>query len=98
MTHTHATRTVAGMSAPDTIPPLRESVDELADRLERICASTATLRNLSAEIRHGIPPATLVTLTEQLEHDLTLATRQLELVHDRAALELSSIRDTPASP
>lgn len=97
MPHTRATRTVTDMSAPHAFPPLRESVDELAARLESICATIATLRNLSTEIRHGIPPAALVTLAEQLERDLTLATRQLELVHDRAVLELSSIRDAPAS-
>ena len=79
-------------------PTLRESVDELSERLARIGAAASTLRRLGPQIRHGIPPTELVKLTESLERDLLLASTQLELVHDRAVLELSSLRDSPRSP
>jgi hypothetical protein len=85
------------MSTHPATPALRQSVDELGDRLARIGAAATTLRKLASQIRHGIPPASLVTLTEQLELDLTLAARQLDLVHERAVLELSSLRDAPRS-
>jgi hypothetical protein len=74
---------------------LRESVDELTQRLARIGAAASMLRSLSPQIRHGIPPAALVEVTEDLERDLVLAATQLELVHERAVLELSSLRDVP---
>jgi hypothetical protein len=76
-------------------PTLRESVDELGARLARIGAATSTLRNLAPQIRHGIPPSTLLTTTEALERDLALASHQVEVVHDRARLELSSLVDSP---
>ena len=85
MSHHHAT------------PTLRESVDELGERLARIGAAASTLRNLAPQIRHGIPPSTLLTLTETLERDLALASHQVEVVHDRARLELSSVVDSPRS-
>jgi hypothetical protein len=76
-------------------PSLRESVDELTARLARIGAAATTLRSLAPQIRHGIPPVALVRLTEDLERDLTLATGQLDLVHERAVLELESLHDRP---
>jgi len=85
------------MTTEPSSPTLRESVDELSRRLARIGAAASMLRSLSPQIRHGIPPAALVDLTERLERDLVLAAAQLGLVHDRAALELSSLRDTPRS-
>ena len=90
-------RSVDDMSIQHDAPTLRESVEELEARLARVGAAATTLRNLAPQIRHGIPPSTLVTLTEQLERDLVLASNQLELVHDRAVLELSSLRDVPGS-
>jgi hypothetical protein len=68
---------------------LRESVDELGERLARICASAATLRNLSADIRQGVPPSALIALATALDRDLTLASRELDAVHTRAVLELA---------
>jgi hypothetical protein len=78
-------------------PSLRESVDELAARLARIGAAATTLRSLTLQIRHGIPPVALVRLTEDLERDLALASSQLDVVHDRAQLELESLQDRPRS-
>jgi hypothetical protein len=86
------------MTSEPPSPTLRENVDELGLRLARIGAAASMLRSLAAQIRHGIPPAELVRLTEALERDLVLASAQLELVHERAALELSSLRDTPTAP
>lgn len=85
------------MSTQPATPSLRESVDDLGDRLARIGAAASTLRNLSTQIRHGIPPSTLLTLIEVLGRDLALASHQLDVVHERAVLELSSVRDTPRS-
>ena len=86
------------MTTSQNIPTLREGVDELGERLARIGAAAATLRNLAPDIRRGIPPFSLVELTENLERDLMLASRELADVHDRAVLELSSLRDTPSAP
>jgi hypothetical protein len=76
---------------------LRDSVDELTSRLDRIGAAATTLRSLALQIRHDIPPRALVRLTEDLERDLTLTSSQLEIVHDRAVLELASLQDRPRS-
>jgi hypothetical protein len=76
---------------------LRDSVDELGARLARVGAAATTLRSLAPQIRHGIPPVALVKLAEDLERDLTLAASQLEIVHERAVLELHSLRDRPGS-
>jgi hypothetical protein len=78
-------------------PNLRESVDELADRLARIGAAAGTLRSLAPQIQHGVPPVAIVRLAEELERDLTLACRELEIVHERAVLELDSLQDRPRS-
>jgi hypothetical protein len=85
------------MSTPPTTPTLRESVDDLGDRLMRIGAAASTLRHLSAQIRHGVPPSPLLTLLEVLERDITLASHQLDVVYERAAHELASLRDDPRS-
>ena len=85
------------MTTSPSEPTLRESVDELGVRLGRIGAATATLRHLAPDIRHGIPPRALVSLTEDLDRDLMLASRELGAVHDRALRELSSLRDRPAA-
>jgi hypothetical protein len=85
------------MSTPSAPPSLRESVDELGDRLARIGAAASTLHNLSRQIQHGIPPSILLKLTSDLERDLALASHQTEIVHERAALELASVQDTPRS-
>jgi hypothetical protein len=78
-------------------PSLRESVDELTVRLARIGAAATTLRTLAPQIRHDIPPVAIVRLAEDLERDLTLASSQLDLVHERAVLELESLQDRPRS-
>lgn len=86
------------MQIQPSSPTLRESVDELDQRLARIGEAASMLRSLAPQIRHGVPPTALVKVTEDLERDLLLASAQLELVHERAVLELSSLRDTPRSP
>ena len=86
------------MPNPPPSPSLRESLDELSGRLERIGAAASRLRDLAPQIRHGIPPPALVVLAEDLERDLLLASAELETVRDRAVLELSSLRDAPRSP
>jgi hypothetical protein len=78
-------------------PNLRESVDELAVRLARIGAAATTLRSLAPQIQHGIPPVAIIKLAEDLERDLTLASRDLEIVHERSVLELNSLQDHPRS-
>jgi hypothetical protein len=83
------------MSTQPTTPSLRDSVDELGERLSRIGAAASTLRNLSTQIRHGVPPSTLLSVIEVLKRDLTLASHQLDVVHGRTVLELSSVPDDP---
>jgi hypothetical protein len=80
--------TVAGMTTSPNLPTLRENVDELVERLGRICAATAILRNLAPDVRPGVPPSALVKLCEDLRRDLRLASHELATVRDRAALEL----------
>jgi hypothetical protein len=74
-----------------TAPTVRETVDDLARRLGRICAAASSLNSLSADIRHGVPPADLMTFLEQLERELMLASHQLTTVRARAKLELDSL-------
>ena len=88
-------RSLAHMSTHHATPTLRETIEELEARLARIGAAASTLHNLAPQIRHGIPPSTLLRLTETLERDLALASHQVEVVHDRAQLELSSAVDSP---
>jgi hypothetical protein len=45
--------------------------------------------------RHGTPPSTILTLIEVLGRDLALASHQLDVVHERAVLERSSVHDAP---
>ena len=97
MNHGGTRPSVPRMRIQPSSPTLRESVDELSQRLARIGAAASMLRSLSLQIQHGIPPEALVKVTEDLERDLLLASAQLELVHERAVLELSSLRDTPRS-
>jgi hypothetical protein len=80
------------MSVHNDSPTLRDSVDELDHRLTRVAAAASTLRLLAPEIRHGVPPAELIKLVEDLDRDLMLASSQVELVHERAVLEFSSAR------
>jgi hypothetical protein len=70
-------------------PTVRETVDDLARRLGRICAAASSLNSLSADVRPGVPPADLVSFLEQLERELMLASNQLAIVRDRAKLELA---------
>jgi hypothetical protein len=72
-------------------PTVRETVDDLARRLARVCAAATSLNSLSADIRQGVPPADLMAFLEQLERELMLATHQLAIVRDRAKLELESL-------
>jgi hypothetical protein len=72
-------------------PTVRETVDDLARRLSRVCAASSSLKSLSADIRHGVPPADLMSFLEQLERELMLASHQLDIVRDRAKLELESL-------
>jgi hypothetical protein len=81
------------MTTSHTEPTLRESVDELDERLDRIGASATILRNLAADICRGVPSAALVKATEDLDRDLILASQELDAVHARAINELSSLRD-----
>lgn len=75
------------MSQP-AIATVRESVDELGRRLARICAAASSLNSLSGDIRHGAPPADLMTLLSQIERELMLASHELQVARDRAKLEL----------
>ena len=59
--------------------------------------SSPTLRESVDEPSQRIPPTAFVKLTEDLERDLLLSSTQLEMVHDRAVLELSWLRDSPSS-
>lgn len=72
------------MSTWTTSLTLRECVDELGTRLDRIGAAGITLRNLGAEIRADVPSATLLRLTDDLDRDLARAAHQLESVRERA--------------
>ena len=70
---------------------VRETVDDLARRLARICAAASSLNSLSPDIRHGVAPADLMPFLDQLERELTMASHQLTIVRDRAKLELDSL-------
>jgi hypothetical protein len=83
------------MSPQPASPTLRESLGELGTRLDRIGAAASTLRGVSGEIRHGVPPAMLLTQLEQLERDLALAALELSRVQERAAREMTSLSGTP---
>jgi hypothetical protein len=74
-----------------SVPTVRETVDDLARRLTRICAAASSLESLSADIRPGVPPMDLMTFLGQLERELMLASHQLEIVRDRAKPELDSL-------
>lgn len=97
MARAPARPSVRPMTTPTPAPTLRESVDDLGERLARIGAAASILRSLALDIKHGIPPTALVQLTEDLERDLLLASTQLDALHDRARLELSSLRETPGA-
>ena len=77
------------MSSP--APTVRETVDNLARRLARICAAASSLNSLSADIRQGVPPADLMAFLEQLDRELMLASNQVTIVRDRAKLELVAL-------
>lgn len=69
---------------------LREQADELAVRLDRIAAAAVLLRRLTTDIRHDVPPASMVPLLDDLRRDFMLATRELEGVRERSARVLAS--------
>jgi hypothetical protein len=71
---------------------VRDAVDELSRRLARIGAAASSLQNVAADTRPGVPPTDLLPLFEQIGRDLALASRQLEIAHARATLELDSRR------
>ncbi len=72
-------------------PTVRETVDALGRRLARVCAAASSLNSMSADIRHGVPPTDLMSLLDQLDRELMLASNQLAIAHDRAKLELVSL-------
>jgi hypothetical protein len=77
------------MSASE--PTVRETVDDLGRRLARVCAAASSLNSMSGDIRHGVPPADLMPLLEQIDRELMLASNQLAIARDRAKLELTSL-------
>jgi hypothetical protein len=83
---------VPPMTTQPAIATVRDTVEELSRRLARIGAAASSLGSLSGDIRHGVPPADLLPLLEQVERDLALASHQLEITHDRAKRELDSLR------
>jgi hypothetical protein len=85
------------MTTSQNIPTLRESVDELG---ERLACSAPPLRPCATSPRtSGAESPVLARRAHgDLERDLMLASRELADVHDRAVLELSSLRDTPSAP
>jgi hypothetical protein len=62
----------AVMSIQHETSTLRETVDELGRRLARIGTAASSLQNVAADIRHGVPPADLLPLFQQIERDLAL--------------------------
>jgi hypothetical protein len=80
------------MTAHPPTATVRETVDELSRRLARIGAAASSLQNVAADTRPGVPPTDLLPLFEQIGRDLTLASHQLEIAHERAKLELDARR------
>ena len=73
-------------------PTLREQAVHLVGRLDWIAAAATTLRALIFEIRHDIPPGPMAPLLDNLDHDIVLASHELEELRARAARELASVR------
>ena len=53
---------------------------------------------MAGDIRHGVPPADLMPLLDQIERELTLANHDLENARTRAKLELDSLRRPDRTP
>jgi len=70
---------------------LHEQVDELGSRLAAIGALATAVHGTADRTRGGQVPDGLIDLLEKVERDLMLATHQLDLVRDHAALERSSL-------
>jgi hypothetical protein len=66
------------------IPSLRESGDDLGTRLARIGAAATTLRGLTADLRQGSSREALLSLLDDIERDIVLASRQLLIVRQGA--------------
>ena len=71
------------MSEPP-LPTLRESGDALGTRLARIGAAAVTLREVTADLREGSSRQSLLSLLEDIERDIVLASRQLLIVRQAA--------------
>jgi hypothetical protein len=81
-----------GIGMSTSTATVRETVDDLGRRLERVCAAASSLRSMSADIRYGVPPADLLSLLDQIDRELLLATHQVAVARERAKLELDSLR------
>ena len=82
--------TLAIMNAQPATTTLRETVDELGRRLARIGAAASSLENVAADIRSSLPPGDLLPLFQQIERDLKLAERQLDVARERAKVDVAS--------
>jgi len=71
------------MSEP-RLPTVRESADDLGLRLARIGAAATTLRGLTADLRDGSSRQALLSLLDDVERDIVLASRQLLIVRQAA--------------
>ncbi len=71
------------MSEP-RIPTVRESADDLVIRLARFGAAATTLREITADLREGSSRQALLSLLDDVERDIVLASRQLLIVRQAA--------------
>jgi hypothetical protein len=69
---------------------LHEQVDELGSRLIAIGALATAVHGAADRTRDGQVSGGLVDLLDKVERELVVATHQLDLVRDHAALERSS--------
>lgn len=73
---------------------LHEQIDELGSRLAAVGSMAATVHRLAADTRGGQVPDGLVDVLDDLERDLTLASHEIDVVRDHAALERASLGDS----
>ena len=72
------------LTGSPTSPGLHDDIDSLLDRLARINAQRVVLTGVADSLHGAQSSATLASVLDTLERDLTLAARETDRLHDRA--------------